>query len=293
MILSISWPWPGAILTFFYIVLFIGGVQVEASDVLPYPRNSNGDVSSPRESLKASVQALHIRLNHNNVLTLIKTNVQLRERAQPPFLDLRLRDPNLLGALLGGNKGGKGGNKAAQTLTQLVTVTKTLPNNATTIMMTAPAAATTVFVTMPAETLTSMIMMTVTATAPADPNAPAAPAAAAAVTPAPPAPQGMGSDLTLGFLTTQNSPTPLAQNEVAVDQAPTSTPMVTGTVFGILTETRTSMVFVTDDDAAGATGVSSSTSTMRSEGVSGRQAGTRCMGFGAVVFAIWVAVLIL
>lgn len=282
-------------ITFFCVVLLITGVRAVAvgSDG---KSSQDGSVSSQRTSqcFHQFRIARHVNMQKTTPKHDERSPLHKRLAVEPPS-HLPPRDPHLLGDLLGAN-GGKKGAKAVKTniVTQLVTVTKTMPNNAT-----VPPA--TVFVTMPAETITNMMMMTVLAPAAAPaaaaaeaPNAAPAPAAAAAAAP------GMASVLTLGNLLPQPSLAPpappaeqIAEAVVGSDtvppptSAPTTTP--TGTVFGVATETST-LVVTADEVVATETGTATS---MKSEAISGRQAGTRCVGFGAVVVAIGVAVLIL
>lgn len=291
--------WPGAILTLFYLAFFLTSAKGEASDGLYSPTRQDRHVSSPRQCPE-DISFLPLPLNCNSILTSIKANADLGERAPPQYKalaqpHLRHRDPGVLGDLLSNLGGSKGNaNKAPAT----VTVIKALTRNAT-VLMTAPA--TTVFVTMPAETITAMMMMTVTAAAPApapapaEPNAPApAPAEAPGTSMGAGAvanPPGLVSALTLGFLSTESTLATLAARaEVAVvTLSPKPTEM------GVGTATVISTLLVANEDAV-ATGMASTTTMgteMKSDAVSGRQAGTRCMGFGAVVVAIWVAVLIL
>lgn len=291
MIISLSQNWPGAILTLFCFFLVIVGAQFEAGDAAPA-----GSDMAATVTIKLTERApppMHQPL------------------AQPPPVHLRPRVPR------------KKKNKQASTVTQMVTLTKS--QNATTATVFVTKAAETVTNTM---RMTLMSTQTVLAT----PNAPqtqattqtvvAAPPAAAAPAgqPSPlslpvaaaPSSQGLASVLTLGFLSSQ-SMSMVAPPQAFVDivtevQAPTTT----GIVFAIATETRTSIVTLDEAKATGSLNASMSgagmetsmvmaTSTAKetgltmkkSEAISGRKAGNRCIGFGAVVVAVAVAVVIL
>lgn len=193
----------------------------------------------------------------------------------------------------------------------------------TMIMTAAAPAPTTVFVTMPPATITNMMMTTVIVSAAPTPAAAMAPPAPAAPAPAPAGPPnanvviqpgGMVSVLTLGFLTTESgtgsAPTPIvniANQKVVVFTATMNVMPTQSVMTTVIVEQDSSIVTrtVLMDQSTTVPGMPEATGENRMESskmgmekkseasVSGRQAATRSMGFGAVVIAVAVAVLIL
>lgn len=303
MLPNSSRQWPGAILTFLYLASFIvgsrGGDVFDGRPVtIQLREKSPAQVYQPLEYLAPS-QKLEVRHHKKKVETSTFTQLVTVAASAPSVAS----------------------NTTAVQAVVTSTVTMTM------IMTAAAPAPTTVFVTMPPATITDM-MTTVTVSAVPTPAAAMAAAAMAAPAPAAPAPApagppnanvvsqpgGMVSVLTLGFLTTESgigsAPTPIiniANQKGAVFTAtmnvmPTQSVMTTVIVeqdSSIVTRTvlmDQSMTVPGMPEATGENRMESSKMGMEKKSeasVSGRQAATRSMGFGAVVIAVAVAVLIL